>query len=163
MPQFDPSTYPPQLVWLAITFVVLYVAMAKIALPRIGEVLEERQRRIDEDLKKAEGLKAEAEAAAEAYERLIAEARASAQDAVKTVREQASAEASARQAELAERLGKQVSEAEARIDAAREKAVAGLREVAVEVASQAVERLVGEKPDEGALGSAVDQALKERA
>ena len=163
MPQFDTSTFAPQLVWLTITFLALYVAMAKVALPRIGGVLEERQRRIDENLKKAEALKADADAAAREYERLLAEARASAGEAVLEVRQSAAAESAKRQAELGDRLTKEVKDAEARIAKARESAIAGLREVAVEVAGMAVERLIGEKADGKALGGAVDDAMKERA
>ena len=163
MPQFDPSTYSPQIVWLVITFTVLYLAMAKLALPRIGEVLEERQRRIDDDLKKAEGLKNEAEAAEEAYTRMIAEARAAAQDEVRKVREDAAAQASQRQADLAARLAGDIQKAEDRIAGAREKAIAGLRDMAADVAGMAVERLIGEKPADDAVSGAVDKAMKERA
>ena len=104
MPQFDPAVWVPQLVWLAITFVVLYLLMAKVALPRVGEVLEEREQRINESLRKAEGLKQNAEDAVAAYEKTIADVRAKAAEEVRTAREQAAAEAAKRNAELSERL-----------------------------------------------------------
>lgn len=162
MPQFDPSTYSPQIIWLAITFVMLYVLMAKVALPRIGEVLEERQRRIDEDLKKAEVLKAEAEEAAETYERLITEARVQSQEAIKKVREEAASEAARRKADLGEQLAARIAEAESRVLAARDKAVGDIRALSAEVAGAAVERLLGETPDDASLDAAVEAAMKER-
>ena len=78
MPQLDVASYLPQLVWLAISFVVLYLLMAKLALPRIADVLEERSMRREDNLARAEDLQRQAEAAAEAYENVLAEARGAA-------------------------------------------------------------------------------------
>jgi len=63
MPQLEVSTFLPQLVWLAITFVILYLLMAGIGLPRVGGAIEARRRRVDDDLARAAQLKTEAEAA----------------------------------------------------------------------------------------------------
>jgi len=62
MPQLEVSTFVPQLFWLAITFVVLYLLMKGIGLPRVGGAIEARRRRIDDDLARAAQLKSEAEA-----------------------------------------------------------------------------------------------------
>ena len=162
LPQLDPGTYAPQVIWLAITFAVLYVLMARVALPRIGHVLEERRHKIDQNLKKAESLKVDAEAAAEAYEGALADARARAGDVLNDVREGAARDADERQAALGARLHADIQEAEAGIAEARDKAVAGIRDLAAEVAHSAAERLAGETVDAGAVRSAVDAALKER-
>ena len=162
LPQLDTSKFAPQVIWLAITFAVLYVLMAKVALPRIGHVLEERRHKIDQNLKKAESLKVDAEAAAEAYEGAMADARARAGDVLGDVRERAAGEAAERQAELGARLHADIQEAEAGIAEARDKAVAGIRDLAADVAGSAAERLAGETVDAGAVRSAVDAALKER-
>ena len=79
MPQLDVATFPPQLIWLAITFVVLYLLMSRLGLPRVGGVLAARRDRIEGDLEKAAQMKAEAEAVIAAYERALAEARQQAQ------------------------------------------------------------------------------------
>jgi len=68
MPQLDVSTFAPQLVWLAITFVVLYLLMAKLGLPRVSAILDARRKRQDDDLARAAEMKAEAEAALAAYQ-----------------------------------------------------------------------------------------------
>ena len=96
MPQFDVATFPTQLVWLAITFVVLYFAMARMALPRIGQVLDERQKRIDDNLDKAETLKGEADTEAAAYAKVLAEAREQSRGVISEVTRQASGDSARR-------------------------------------------------------------------
>lgn len=160
MPQFDPSQFSPQIFWLVISFVALYWLMAKIALPRIKDVLEEREFRINDNLRKAENLKKDAEDAMAAYEKLMADARIKAQEQVNAVRERAQIEAQERHAELGERLSAEVAAAEARIGRARDDAVAGMREMALEAAGLAVERLTGVRPAADAVASSIDRIMK---
>ena len=74
MPQLETATFLPQLVWLLITFVLLYVLMAKVALPRVAAVIDERKRRVDHDLEEAARLKRETEKAIAEYEQALAQA-----------------------------------------------------------------------------------------
>ena len=160
MPQFDPAVWAPQLIWLAISFVALYFLMARVALPRISDVLEEREFKISDALRKAEGLRDDAEDAAAEYEKMMADARAKAQEEVRAVRERAAAEAAKRHAELNERLAADIAAAEGRIAEARDKAVAGVREIAEELSAAAIERLLGEKADSQTVATAVDASMK---
>jgi F-type H+-transporting ATPase subunit b len=143
--------------------VLLYVMMSRLALPRVRQVLEDRNRRIDGNLRKAESLKADAEAAAAAYEKAMAAARADAQEVLREGRATAAAEAAARHAELGKRLEAEVAAAEARIADAKREAIAGIRDVAIEVSTSVVARLMGEGVKTTSIAKAVDGALKERA
>lgn len=160
MPQLDASSFSPQLVWLAISFVVLYVLMAKVALPKVAQVLDERQFRIDDNLDSAAKLKAEAETAARAYEKSLTEARAQAQAAVREIADKMAAEAAHRHAELGAKLNQDIASAEAKIAQARDAALANVREMAVAVARQAAGKLAGVEIAEAAAGAAVDSVLK---
>ena len=162
MPQFDPAVWVPQLIWLAITFVVLYLLMSRVALPRVSEVLEEREVRINESLRKAERLRLNAEDAIASYEKTIADVRAKAAEEVRAAREEAAAESAKRNAELNERLTAQINAAEQRINLARKAAIAGLRDVAVTVSGAAIERLIGQQVDEKSLTLVVDSVLREQ-
>jgi len=163
LPQLNPATFAPQVVWLAITFIVLYVLMSKVALPRIGDVLEERQNKIDDNLSKAEELRLQAEAASAAYETSLSEARSKAQDAIRSVKDKASDEAAKRQADLNVKLQTQITKSEKAIAKARDEALSGIKDVATDVASSVVEKLVGDKPNVKSLDGAITIALKERA
>jgi F-type H+-transporting ATPase subunit b len=162
MPQFDFATFPPQLIWLAITFVLLYLLMANIGLPRVGAIVAQRHARIEGDLASAKRLKTESEAVMAAYERAVAEARAEANATIRAAVDRLAAETAERQREVSARLSSQIGAAEARIAEARTAALAGVRDVAIEVALQATARLIGETPDFGPAGAAVDAVLKER-
>ena len=159
MPQLDPSTFPTQIVWLVICFIVLYLLMWKVALPRIAEVLEARQSRIDDDLDRATALKEEAAQALAAYEASLAEAHARAQAELREAAEQLAAETSARQADLVARLSAEIAAAEARIARAKQQALKNIAAAAAEVAQAATARLIGVNVGKPALRKAIDAAM----
>jgi F-type H+-transporting ATPase subunit b len=161
MPQFDPSTFTPQLFWLVVCFGFLYWLMVNKLLPRIEEVLEDRQSFIDDNLAKAAEFKREAEIAVAAYEKALAESRAKAHDAMKTAAEAAAKLAEKRHHELADKLAQEIKAGEARIGAAKDKAKAEIRDVAGEVAKAAAAKLAGLKPTDAKISAAIDAATKE--
>lgn len=160
MPQLDTATFLPQLVWLAITFVILYLLMAKLALPRVADVVEGRQRRLDTDLAEAARLKTETEAAIAQYEQALATARAKAQAIAGDTRTKLAADAAALRARVEAEIGEQTKTAEARIATAKQQALASLTSVAADAASDVVARLSGTAPANDAVTAAVSQALK---
>ena len=160
MPQFDPSVWSPQIIWLIVSFVALYYIMSRFVLPRLNEILEEREFRISDSLRRAENLKQEAEQAVAAYEQTMADARAKAQAQIQASHERAERLAAERQAELGDRLVDEIAAAEARIAAARTEAVAGIRDMAADVAGLAVEKLVGTRPAAENVLAAIDDTLE---
>ena len=163
MPQLDLSTFPSQIFWLAVFFVVLYLLMAKLAMPRIERVIEERRRRIDTDLDKAGQMKTEAEAVIAAYEKALADARHQAQLTMKETSDKLAALAAERQRQAGAVIAERTAVAEKRIATAKSAALADLRGVAVDVARTAAAKLIGGTVDEGRAGAAVDAVLKGRA
>jgi F-type H+-transporting ATPase subunit b len=161
MPQFDATTFPSQLFWLLISFVALYWIISRIAVPRIGEVLEQRARVIQDDLDRATQLKAETDQAVAAYERAMAEARAQAGEHIASMQAQAKAVADARTAEVTAQVNTQITNAEIRIAKAKDDAMAGIKALAGETARDVVGKLTGLAPDAGAVDNAVAAALKE--
>lgn len=162
MPQFDPTTYPPLIVWLVITFSVLYVLMSRLVLPRIGSVLEERFSRIEGSLARAESLRTEAKAASDAYEQQIAEARAKAILITREVEERLAETAAARTAEVATRLNAEIVAAETHIAEAKTAAMEEVSAIASDIAATIVQHLTGESPPSAAVNKAVRGIVKER-
>ena len=163
MPQLDVSTFVPQLFWLAVTFGLLLLLMARVGLPRVGGLIEARRRRVDEDLARAAQLKTEAEAALAAYQEALAKARAEAQAAVKETTYRMATEAAERQRQLSESLARQTAEAEQQIATAKQRALSEMPEIATEVARSVAERLIGSSADTASVAAAVDRAIAARA
>src|ERR1700692_1888080 len=121
-PPFQAEHFPSQLAWLAVSFVLLYVLMAKVALPRIGAIFAERSKRISGDLKAAQGFKEQSDVAHAAYEQALADARAGAQSTPTAMREKQAAEAEATNKRLEAELHQRLAVAEQSIAATRNSA-----------------------------------------
>jgi F-type H+-transporting ATPase subunit b len=159
-PPFQKETFASQLFWLALTFVALYLVISRIAVPRIGGILEERSRRIEGDFAAAQKAKADSEAALAAYEKSLAEARNRAQAIGNAARDKAQQEGEERRKAQEAQLNADLAAAEKQIAATKSAAMANVRGIAVEAAGAIVERLIGTAPAAPAVAAAVDQALK---
>ncbi|HYM02287.1 MAG TPA: F0F1 ATP synthase subunit B' [Stellaceae bacterium] len=163
MPQLDLATFAPQLIWLAISFIALYLVMARIGLPRVGGIITARRTRIDGDLEKASQMKAEADAVIAAYERALAEARRDAQATLKETADRLNAVSAERLRHVVEKLAVETAAGERRIAEVKTAALGNVRGVAIEVARAAVAKLAGSEVDAARAGAAVDAAMRERA
>jgi F-type H+-transporting ATPase subunit b len=159
-PPFQKDTFASQLVSLTIAFVALYLIVSRIALPRVGSVLDERQNTIEGDLAEAQRLKDESDNALKAYESDLAAARSRAQAISAETREKLNAESEAERKRLEERLSLKLAESEKTIATTREAAMRSVRGIATDTASAIVQRLTGVMPDGAAVGQAVDASLK---
>ena len=162
MPQLEFSTYAPQLIWLAITFVVLYFLMAKLALPRIATALDKRQSKLEGDLTRAERVKAEAETVLAAYEKAMTDARVKAQAVTGQAAADVAAEFAKREAAFAAELNARTAEAEKRIIATKDAALAETRSVAAELAQTILRKVAGVELSPSAAKEWVEAAAKER-
>jgi F-type H+-transporting ATPase subunit b len=159
-PPFNQETFASQFVWLAIFFIALYVLISRVAIPRIGGIVEARRDRIAGDIAEANKLKEQSDAALAAYEKSLADARGRAQALANETRDRLNAEAEktrhALEAELNARLGK----AEETIAATKRAAMVNVQSIAGDTASAIVERLIGVAPNPAAVQNAVAGVLK---
>jgi F-type H+-transporting ATPase subunit b len=145
-PPFQSENFPSQLVWLVLTFALLYVLMTKIALPRIGFGISERSKRIAEDIAAAQAFKERSDAAQAAYETMLAEARTQGQDIMSAERQRRAAAAEATNKRLEAELHGRLSAAEKSIAASREAAIENVGIFAAETAAAIVARLLSQTP-----------------
>jgi F-type H+-transporting ATPase subunit b len=159
-PPFNTSTFPSQLVWLVIAFVLLYALMSKWALPQVGRVIDKRQKQIADDFAEADRLKGQSDEAVATYEKALADARARAQAIAHETHEKQAADTEAARKKLEEELNAKLAEAEKTIAATKEAAMGNVRSIAEDATRAIVERLIGNAPSEQAVTSAVADVLK---
>ncbi|WP_421875443.1 F0F1 ATP synthase subunit B' [Pacificispira sp.] len=160
MPQLDFSTYSSQVFWLVVTFAVLFILMWKVAIPRVGEVIEAREQKIRADLERAEQLRTEIEETEQAVEKALADARSEALETLRKAQDKIAADHAKKQEKLDAELAVKISDAEARIEEARKEALASVRDVAEEVAAASIEKLTGASADKGTVSKAIDAVSK---
>ena len=154
-PPFDSTTFASQLLWLAITFGLFYILMAKVALPRISSILETRSDRIAQDLDEANRLKEESDAAIAAYEQELAEAKSRAHGIAQEAREVAKSELDAKRASVEADLAGKITDAETRIAGIKKKAMGEVGTIAEDTAGALLGELFGGKVTKAEIASAV--------
>lgn len=159
-PPFQKETFASQVVSFAIAFILLYVIVSRIALPRVGGIIAARQGKIEGDLAEAQRLKDESDAALKAYETELATARANAQAIGSDIRDKLNKQADEERKQLEDRLAAKLADAEKSIAATRAAAMGNVRAIATDAAAAIVQRLSGALPEPKAVQSAVDATLK---
>jgi F-type H+-transporting ATPase subunit b len=159
-PPFNPETFASQVLWFAITFVLLYFLMSRVALPRVGAIVAARSGKIAGDLADAQKTKDDTDAAIAGYEKKLADARANAQSLAAQTRDKLMAEADIRRKSVEAKLNERLQDAEKTIAQTKTAAMTNVKGIATDAASAIVERLIGNKPDSKAVTDAVEKAMK---
>ena len=162
MPQLELEYFAPQIIWLVISFTVLWLLMAKLALPRIGLILEERQKRISDNLAMAENLKLDADAEIEAYETAISEGKEQARMIISEAIKSSASEAEKQTQECNVEISKMLKEAEERIESAKSIALENIQGSAIGITSDIIERITDKEIQETEVKVAVETTINSR-
>ena len=158
VPQMDPSSFPNQLFWLAITFVALYVIVSKSVVPNVSSVLDARDATIADAIAKAEAFKQHAEQTRGDFEAGSQNARAQAAELLNAAQQ----ESAKKQADAMAALNAQLEQQSAKAASALEKTVAAakgdLDAASADLARAIAEKLLGSTVDEASVKAALKSA-----
>lgn len=163
LPQFDITTFPTQLFWLAITFVVMYAVFSSRILPDISGILENRRVHIESDLETADRLRKEADSVQAAYEANLDHARNESKRLVGDVHASMKARTEAQMSSLRHKADHDMTALEARLHNAKAEAMEQMTTIAAEVASEAAAKIVGTPADLDSARSVVQSINKREA
>ena len=159
MPQLDPTWFISQLFWLLVSVTLLYAVLRTVALPPLTAVLEQRRQVREQDLAEAQRLKTEADKAREEYERVLADSRLRSQAIFAEVEQKGKQDTEAALATLNRTLHQRLTDAEHRITQSRDGLLRALEPAMAGLVSQAVEKLIGKRPDDKRVQAVVQQLL----
>ena len=162
MPQLDVETFLPQLVWLTITFTILYFIMSKAILPKIADVLEQRQDRIASDLEEAEKFKNETEEVMKLYEETLKSAQIEAQEILNKNKQLALDEIAQQTDRLEEEMQQKAKESEDKINKLKKNALDEIKNAAGDSALSIVSKLANINIDREFALETVSKQLSEK-
>jgi F-type H+-transporting ATPase subunit b len=154
---------PAELIWGAICFIIVAVVLAKVAFPKLREVVEAREKKIQGDLESAENAKNEAQKQLDDYKKQLAEARGEANRIIEDARqsaEQVRKDLIAKAEKDAEAV---VARAQEQIQAERQRTIQELQSQIADLSIELAEKVVGRSLDGGSQRELVDAYIKEVA
>lgn len=163
LPQFKFEYWGGQIVWLLLTFAVLYFLLARVFVPRLRKIQDTRAETIAEALEQARKVQAEADGQATAAQAEVEDARTQARRLASEAKAKAQAEMAASQAAEDQRLNAELEQAEARIRGLRDQAMTNVRGIAAETAEAIVVKLTGARPAKGEIDAALANRTTEGA
>jgi len=158
LPQFRFEYWGGQIVWLLLIFLLLYILLGRVFVPRLRKVLDTRAETIAQAVAEAKQVQAEAEGLAQAAKAEVEQARAEARRVAAEAKAKAQAEIAQRQAELERELDAKLAEAEGRIRGMRDQAMSNVSTIAAETAQAMIQKLTGQ----AAAPAEVEAALAAR-
>lgn len=155
LPQFDPTSWPSQLFWLAVFFTLLYLVFGKSIIPSLGNTIETRTSYIADHIKKAEALSAEAEILKSEINSAYKAASHTAGIQIAETENAVKGRLSSALTDFRTRYEQQVEMTEQKINAAKETAMVDIEQIVVALASQAAEKIAGIPASESGAESVV--------
>lgn len=159
MPQLCIEWFPNQIFWLVIALAATFFVLSRIALPRIGAVLAERQGTISNDIAAAEDLRLKAVDADNAYKDALTQARADAAKIVADARAGIQKDLDAALARADTEISAKTAQSQARITEIKDGAIEAVTEVAKTTAREIVAAFGG-KVDTASVTAAVSARMK---
>ncbi len=161
MPQLDPTWIVSQVFWLVICFAILFFFFAKLITPRIAGPIEDRQKRIDDDLLAAEKLKQEAESAMKEYEEALTLSNQKANEIVEAMKDELSDYIKKEEEKSYKKLAKKVKASEEKILETKKEALKQVKDIAKTSSSLVLEKLTNTKFDDKIITKEINKLAGE--
>ena len=160
MPQLNPEFWISQIVWLVITFGILFIVLSKFILPKISDNLETRKSQILENIENAEKQREESEKKLKEFDKIIVESKNKAKNLFNDARQKVLDDVNKKKAALEKNIDDEVNAAEQEIDQLKKSSHEKITKIAIETSSDLVKQLIGEEVNNSSVSAIVEEQTK---
>ena len=157
MPQLNPEFWVSQIVWLVLTFGILYIVLSKLILPKISKNLESRKSQILENIETAENQRKESEKKLKEFEKIILESKLEAKNYFNEARQKILDDINSKRLALEKDIDEEISAAEQEVNNLKIGSHEKIRNIAVETSSELIKQLIGEEANNSSISAIVEE------
>ncbi|MBQ7633242.1 MAG: hypothetical protein IJS88_03930 [Alphaproteobacteria bacterium] len=141
MPQLDPSSYISQFFWMLVCFCTLWALLSLFVIPKIADIIEQRKRKIDEYIQKADALNKQAKESLEKYHAVLVQAEQTSQAEMQKGKDELNRYLHNAEADLSQRLNKKIADNEFTLAKEKKDTLQQIETIAVDLAYEIVQKL----------------------
>ena len=157
MPQLNPEFWVSQIVWLILTFGILYIVLSKLILPKISDNLESRKSQILENIETAETQREESEKKLKEFEKIILESKIEAKNYFNEARQKILEDINNKKVALEKDIDNEISAAEQEVNSLKITSSEKIKKIAIETSSELIKQLIGEDVNNSSISAIVEE------
>ena len=162
MPQLNPEFWAAQIFWLVLIFAALYIAISKIFLPRIINVIENRKLKIVSDIDEAQKLKESAENKLKEYNQVIENSKKEALKLMSDSKKQLDIDLEQKRQKFSEEIEKEIINAEKEIESLKKNSLLNINKIALEITNELLQKIMGTNLNMSSVSAAVEETSKRK-
>jgi len=160
MPQLDPTFWASQGFWLVITFLILYFSISKIFLPKIKNNLDNREKKIKNDLEEAKKLKDLADKKKSEYNRVIEDTKKEVAKILLENNNKLKKDIQNKKEGFEKEINLELDKAQKNIENLKSNSMEKIQIISENIATQLVEKISGDKLNNSSIKAVVKEITK---
>jgi F-type H+-transporting ATPase subunit b len=157
MPQLNPEFWVSQIVWLVLTFGILYIVLSKLILPKISNNLESRKSQILENIETAETQREDSEKKNKEFEKIILESKLEARNYFNEARQKILEDINNKRVALEKDIDDEISAVEQEVNNLKITSSEKIKKIAIETSSELIKQLIGEEANNSSISAIVEE------
>ena len=160
MPQLNPEFWAAQIFWLVLIFSTLYIAVSKIFLPRIINVIENRKLKIVSDIDEAQKLKESAENKLKEYNQVIEKSKKEAQKLMRHNKKKLDIDIEQKKQKFTEEIEKELTNVAQEIKELKKTSLLSINKIATEITNDLLKKIMGTNSNMSNVSAIVEDVSK---
>jgi len=162
MPQLNPEFWAAQIFWLITIFVILYIIVWKVFLPKITHSIENRRKKIVNDLNEAEKLKEDAEKKLKEYKDIIDNSKKEAKKIIDDNNKKLDSNIESKKKKFTEEIEKELMEAEKEIKLLKKSSISNVGKISEEITAEVIKKIISTEVNKSSVSAIVNEITKKK-